>query len=87
MRRDRPRYQVLIQLMPGAEPWVRVVASDGEIRLPAQCSLLELVEMLGSRTRRPKAPSGEVMVRVPLGVVLSSPTIGEYRRRRADQSD
>jgi hypothetical protein len=73
--------------MPGSEPWVRVVTAKGEIRLPAQCSLLELLEMLGSNVRRPKAPSGEVMVRVPLGVVLSSPTIGEYRRRRADQSD
>jgi hypothetical protein len=88
VRRDRPRYQVVLQLMPGAEPWIRAEAGGQELcRLPAACSLLELWEILSGGRRRAHAPSGEVMVRVPLEAVLASPTIGEYRRRRAHHSD
>lgn len=86
-RRDRPRYQVTLQLMPGAEPWMRVETDRGPIRLPAMCSVLELWEAIQRGPRRAQAPAGEVMVRVPLDMVLASPTIGEYRRRARSQAD
>lgn len=82
-RTDRPRYQVVIQLMPGAEPWMRVETDRGPVKLPAACSLLELWETVQRGPRGAKAPTGEVMVRVPLDLVLASPTIGELRRQRA----
>lgn len=83
MRRDRPRHQVVLQLMPGAEPWLRVETAQGPFKLPATCSLLELWEVLQQGPRGTKAPAGELMVRVPLEVVLASPTIGAYRRNGA----
>lgn len=88
VRRDRPRYQVVLQLMPGAEPWMRCEVNGQEVtRMPATCSLLELWEVLSSGRRGAPTPRGEVMVRVPLELVLASPTIGEYRRSRKRQSD
>lgn len=88
MRRDRPRYQVVLQLMPGAEPWLRVEAEGREVaRLPAACSLLELWEIL-SGGRRHDTPGGTVMVRVPLDQVLAgAPTVGAYRRQRRGVRD
>lgn len=86
-RRDRPRHQVVLQLMPGAEPWMRVETCKGPLKLPATCSILELWEVLQQGPRRAQTPAGEVMVRVPLELVLSSPTIGAYRRSRERYSD
>jgi len=82
-RADRPRYQVVLTSMPGSEPWVRVEGNFPEFKLPALCSILELLEILEGRRTRKTPPSGEVFVRVPLEVALASPTIGAYRRRGA----
>lgn len=82
-RRDRPRHQVVLQLMPGAEPWLRVETYRGVFKLPAACSCLELWEVLQQGPRGAKAPAGEVMVRVPLREVLTRPTIGAHRRARS----
>ena len=87
MQRRRPRYQVVLQLMPGAEPWIRIETQGGSFKLPAACSLLEAWELLSGGVRGATAPRGEVMVRVPLELALSSPTIGAYRRARARQAD
>lgn len=80
MVRRRPRHQVVLQLMPGAEPWVRVETAKGAFKLPAQCSLLELWEELQSGRTGPPAQTGTLMVRVPLDQVLESRTVGFYRK-------
>lgn len=87
MRRDRPRYQVVLQLMPGAEPWMRVEACGGVTKLPAGCSLIELWEVLSRGLRGSPKASGQVYVRVPLDELLSSPSLGAVRKRRRHHED
>jgi hypothetical protein len=76
----RPRYQVTLQLLPGAEPWLLVRTSKGHFKLPAQCSLLELWEQLSGGRTGANPPTGEVMVRVPLSLALKTPTLAAYRQ-------
>jgi hypothetical protein len=74
VKRRRPRHQVVVQLMPGAEPWLRVETGRGSFKLPATCSLLELWELLQGGYRANKAGRGELLVRVPLRMLSEPPS-------------
>lgn len=64
----RPRVQVVLSLLPGAEPWVLVKHQHGHFRLPAHSSALEVVEGALAKwgsTPRPSS-SSETYIRVPM---------------------
>lgn len=72
MARNRRRHQVVLQLMPGAEPWVRVEHCSGWFKVPLFTCLEEVLEGVergwsGNRG----APAGEATVRVPLSQWLA----------------
>jgi hypothetical protein len=68
-RRRRERVQVVLQLMPGAEAWVRVEHRTGAFSIPACASIQECLSLAGAGARdRRKATTGEATVRVPLSV-------------------
>jgi hypothetical protein len=69
--RRRPRHQIVVQLMPGAEPWLRIEEGGRSFKMPATCSLLELWELLDGGYRAKRAPAGEIMARVPLRLLPS----------------
>ena len=70
---QRPKWQVVLSVSPGAEPWIIVRHQSGWFKLPLCASVEELVE--GCRkewtdsTRR--QVRGEGTVRVPLSVFLA----------------
>lgn len=66
MSRRKPRHQVVLMMMPGAEPWIRVQAPGGSFSLPAGCSLLELWELLAGGVGGTPKVRGEIYARVPL---------------------
>lgn len=45
----RRRVQVQLTLMPGAEPWIRVEHAWGSFKLPAQCSIQEVIRGVEER--------------------------------------
>lgn len=68
-RRRRERVQVVLQLLPGAEAWVRIEHRTGAFSIPATASIQECLQLAsdGAKDRR-KATTGEATVRVPLSV-------------------
>ena len=71
MKRNDPtrkRVQVVLQLMPGAEPWVRVEHAHGWFKLPLFCAIEELwygsLHEWDDRTRH--HTRADAVVRVPL---------------------
>lgn len=69
--RRRSRHQVVLQLMPGSEPWIRVEAGTRVLKMPADVSVLELWERLESRHRPPKHVTGELLVRARLDQLVN----------------
>jgi hypothetical protein len=67
-RPDRPRIQVVLQFLPGAEPWVKVEHSSGWFRLPMFCAIEELYTgaAQGWTDRTRYHQRAEAIVRVPL---------------------
>lgn len=66
----RPRIQVVLQVLPGAEPWVRVEHSEGWFKLPLFCAVEELYTGAAQRwqDRSRHHERAEAIVRVPLAV-------------------
>ncbi len=64
----RPKKQVVLSILPGAEPWVLVRHAGGYFKLPGTCSALELVTgaLEGWRWREQLMADSELWVRVPL---------------------
>lgn len=71
--RRRPRHQVTLMLLPGAEPWVQVRSNGRTWKLPAACAILELLDVLADYNRAPKRIHGEVYVRIPARVARTIP--------------
>jgi hypothetical protein len=81
----KPRHQVTLVLLPGAEPWIAYREGGGHWRrLPALCSVLELWEELERPLGAAPRVEGQLYPRVPLDDAL---TIGEVRRRRRMDTD
>lgn len=68
MRRSRRKVQVVLEVMPGAEPWVLVKHSRGHFKVPGSVEALVLVE--GALAAWGSTPTttreGQLYVRVPL---------------------
>lgn len=68
-RSIRARHQVVLQLLPGAEPWVRVEHALGSFKVPALVPMQEVLQLVADRVRTtPKATTSEATVRVPLSL-------------------
>jgi hypothetical protein len=68
-RTQRKRHQVVLQLMPGAEAWLRVEHSRGWFRVPACISAEELLQLVADGVRnKPATTTREATVRVPLSL-------------------
>jgi len=70
MKQRRERVQVVLVVLPGAEPWLKVEHSAGWFKVPLHASAEEVVR--GARERWTQTPkqteSAEVWVRVPLRI-------------------
>lgn len=70
----RSRVQVVLQLMPGAEPWIRVEHSAGWFKVPAGVSVQEIyigaTEKWQDGARRLR--TAEPTIRVPLSVARAA---------------
>ncbi len=69
--RRRQRYQVVLQLCPGAEPWILVRHEGRTLRFPASDSLLAVWERLEQPQNRRKPKGSTLWVRVPLEEAIS----------------
>jgi hypothetical protein len=67
-RRTRIRVQVVLELMPGAEPWIKVEHARGWFKLPgwAQAQVVWEGANAGWTSSPPLKKAGEVRVSVPL---------------------
>ena len=67
---QRKRVQVVLQLLPGTEPWVRVEHASGAFKLPLFCAIEEL--LLGAQQGWHDRPRhhlvADAVVRVPLAL-------------------
>jgi hypothetical protein len=81
----RPRHQVILQVMPGAEPWIRIEHSRGWFKLPLFCSIEELVQGVAEGWNGThNARSGETVVRVPLAAWQILQLQGQIFEQRLD---
>ena len=66
--RTKRRVQVVLTLMEGPEPWIRVQHARGWFKVPAgvEASELLLGALEGWTSQRGRPRSAETMVRVPL---------------------
>jgi hypothetical protein len=89
MRRTRARVQVVLELMPGAEPWLLVKHEKGHFKLPPHASVVEIwqgaVDRWGTTCPRPLA-SSEPTVRVRLSEWRELEALAAHVRRRPTNS-
>jgi hypothetical protein len=71
-RRNRTRVQVVIEILPGSELWLKVEHVDGWFRVPSWVEAGVIVEGALARwqTKAPKRRPGEASVAVPLSEFL-----------------
>jgi hypothetical protein len=64
--RRRPRHQLVAQLMPGAEPYLRIECGTWSTALPVSCSLADLWDVLEHKALSARRVTSEGHLRVPV---------------------
>jgi hypothetical protein len=73
--RRRPRHQIVVQLLPGSEPFLLVKGNGRDFRLPASASLDLLWSILEDGTTKLRKRHGEAIVRVRLSDAMRIPPL------------